>query len=346
MKANKKVSEVFYTICPVKAASHIAFNQGLIQRDFGPLGIQFKHISSLPKKDRICHYNHNHPGLFREGGNIPPIWARAGGFDNLVVGLNFNQRPQVIFVKEDSPIRSLHDLRGKKVLLPKRDDAIDFWRATAQRGIISALEAHGLSEKDVEFVEVLMPAYLSTEVEGGSIWAMKEDPTIPYKGELGALEEGLVDAFYQAGGRARELEATGKVRAISDLASHPDLYYRVSNADPAVITASGMLAREHPHIIVQYLETLLKAAQWAKENRNEVVRILAKETFSSEEAVEKSHPPNFHEDLAPQINDEGIKALEIQKQFLKDHGFIEKDFDIKTWVDKTFLEAARKNVVG
>jgi ABC-type nitrate/sulfonate/bicarbonate transport system substrate-binding protein len=44
----------------------------------------------------------------------------------------------------------------------------------------------------------------------------------------------------------------------------------------------------------------------------------------------------------PEVTDRGIEALEIEKNFLREHGFINNDFDVRTWVDDRFLSAAMR----
>jgi ABC-type nitrate/sulfonate/bicarbonate transport system substrate-binding protein len=345
-RAGEKLSQVYYTICPVKVASHLAMHQGFFDQAFARDHVEFTHISTLPANQWAVHYTHNHPHFFRDGGNIPPLWTRAEGADTVLIGLSFARRRQSILVAQDSAITSVRDLRGKTVSLPQRQDEIDFYRAMAHRGILVALQLHGIDPEEVKFVDVPATKAMSTQEGGGSVWSTKSDSTVAYGEEVAALLEGKVEAIYQSGGRVGMVLATGAVRSICDLDTSPDLFARVSNCDPAVITVSGTLARQYPERVVHYLEAALRGAAWAQQQQDEAIRILAKETFTTEESFRASFPPDFYQTLEPELSEQGLAALEIQKQFLLDHTYIERDFSLQEWADASFLEAARVNIGG
>jgi ABC-type nitrate/sulfonate/bicarbonate transport system substrate-binding protein len=294
----------------------------------------------------VVHYTHDHPHFFRDGGNIPPLWTRSRGADTVLVGLSFSRRRQSILVANDSAIASVRDLRGKRACLPQRQDVIDFYRAMAHRGFLVALHLHGLHAEEVEWVDVPATTAMSSQEGCGSVWSARSDATASYGDEVAALLAGQVDAIYQSGGRVGSVLATGAVRSLCDLSPNLELFARVSNCDPTVITVSGVLARNHPELVVRYLEAALRGAAWAQQHQDEAMRIFARETFTTEENIRASFPPDLCTTLEPVLSEEGLTALEIQKRFLLDHGYIERDFAIHEWADAAFLEAAKANVDG
>ncbi len=331
----EKLSQVYYTICPVKVASHVAAHQGFFAQAFARDGVAFTHISALPASHWSVHYTHDHPSFFRDGGNIPPLWTRARGADTVLVGLSFSQRRQSILVAKEAAITSIRDLRGKREALPQREDAIDFYRAMAHRGFLVALQVHGMNATDVEFVDIPATKAMAAQEGCGSVWSAKHDRTAAYGAEVAALLAGQVDAIYQSGGRVGAVLATGAVRAIYDLHTHPELFVRVS------ITVSGELARNYPELVVSYLEATLRGAAWARQHRDATISILARETFATEESIRASFPPDLHTTLAPELSEEGLTALEMQQQFLLEHGYMAREVAIRTWADASFLEAAK-----
>jgi ABC-type nitrate/sulfonate/bicarbonate transport system substrate-binding protein len=57
-----------------------------------------------------------------------------------------NDQPlEEYFVRSDSPIRSIKDLKGKRI-------AVNLWKSSFHYTLLMALEQNGLGEKDVEFV--------------------------------------------------------------------------------------------------------------------------------------------------------------------------------------------------
>jgi ABC-type nitrate/sulfonate/bicarbonate transport system substrate-binding protein len=44
--------------------------------------------------------------------------------------------------------------------------------------------------------------------------------------------------------------------------------------------------------------------------------------------------------LIPQLSDRNLAALDVQKKFLLDHGYIKNDFDVRAWADDRYLQEA------
>lgn len=93
-------------------------------------------------------------------GDAPPIFAQAAGANLLYVAALPNHSSEGILVHEDSPIRTIADLKGKTVGLAKASSA----HATA----VAALEKAGLSFNDIKAV-YLPPADGVAAFSRGSI---------------------------------------------------------------------------------------------------------------------------------------------------------------------------------
>lgn len=71
---------LWFTRCPVPTATGVAADRGWLAREFAPDGIAVRSLQDAdPGADRATHFTHALPGLFREGGNVPALWARARG---------------------------------------------------------------------------------------------------------------------------------------------------------------------------------------------------------------------------------------------------------------------------
>jgi len=350
MGTSSKISEIWYTFCPVVCVSHIAQEMGWLEAEFAKDGIKLSHISTLPAKDGQSHFTHKHDRLIRDGGNIPPIWTRSEGVNTIVVGMVCADHGRAILVRKDSQITSIKELKGKRIALLRRlPDLIDFYRATAKRNIILSLKAHGLTEDDIQFVDIpIGTGSLATEKTPpqGDGWAIfsRTGWKLPQQPEMDALQSGEVDAMTADGSREVILEQTGVARSIYNLRNHPDWEYHVNINYPWVCTVSDDLAKNHPDLVTRWMKVLVKAGMWAKDNYAEVLKIFAKVTGRPEETLQKSYPLDFHKHLVPEVSERGIQALEVEKSFLKEHGFINNDFDVRSWVDGSFLEAAVKAV--
>ena len=150
-----KPIELWYSRCGAATASAIAIRKNWLQAEFARGGTI---LHSLRDSDDSAvtdsHYHHGIAGLFREGGNIPPIWARSKGADTAVVGITWLDEYQGILSLADSEIRSSADLRGKRLALPLHGNLIDFQRGAAKHGFTTALKLAGAAPEDATFVDV------------------------------------------------------------------------------------------------------------------------------------------------------------------------------------------------
>src|SRR5690606_8498876 len=147
---------VFYTVCPVPSAISIALGRGELQAGFAHSGATLTNVRTHPDRDvRESHYDQTQRNLFREGGNIPPLWSRSAGRDVRLIGLTWVDHYASLVALPGSGIRTPADLKGKRLgLVHRPNDRIDFTRATQLRGYLVALEAAGVSRGDVTFVDL------------------------------------------------------------------------------------------------------------------------------------------------------------------------------------------------
>ncbi|HWA73057.1 MAG TPA: aliphatic sulfonate ABC transporter substrate-binding protein [Polyangiaceae bacterium] len=130
-------------------------------------------------------------------GETPPVFAQAGGVDFLYVASDPPApKAEALIVRKDSPIKSLRDLKGKKVAL-NRGSNVHYL-------LVKALESVKLALSDVEVVYLApgdaRPAYDSGKVDAWVIW----DPFLAAAENAGSRQlangEGLVEnrLFYVA----------------------------------------------------------------------------------------------------------------------------------------------------
>lgn len=320
------VKEFRYTICPVGNASYISANNGFLQEGCQKLGVTPVLLQSLPRDRWHVHFDYQDPALFREGGSTPPIWARSNGTEVILLGLAFLPQKNYILVRTDSQIDSVEMLRGRRLGVPAGAKyLIDFYKGIVQRGFETALAARGVYPSEVNFVELpVTEAYMESF---GKI-------------DMEALDSGKVDAIFSFGIRAPQLLNSGKFKAIYDVSANPDLILPINNEYPNILTVSKQLATEAPEVVVEYVKQMILAARWAKTHLPEVLELFSKQLNGTPGEVMASLTMNFHKLLEPELSEKGLLALESQKRFLYDHGYISKDFDIKSWVDDSFLKAA------
>jgi hypothetical protein len=72
--------DLWYTRCGAATASALAIRKNWLQEEFAKGGTVLHSLrDSDSLETRNSHYHHRQTGVFREGGNIPPIWAMGSG---------------------------------------------------------------------------------------------------------------------------------------------------------------------------------------------------------------------------------------------------------------------------
>lgn len=327
------LERLWFTRCPVPTASGIAYKLGWLQDEFAADGLP---IDTLQEARQLGHHHYDHqlPGLFREGGNLPALAARAAGAPTRLIGLTWIEEWQTILVRPDSNIRRPEDLRGKRLALPAWGDNRpgSIARAMSLHGYKGALASAGLGFDDVHLVEVALldPFDAGTPQLGlQRLWS-----------GLDPLVRGEVDAVYVKGAAAADAaRRLGLVVGI-DLDALPDPRHRINNGTPRPITVHQSLLDEHFDLVTRFLAQTLRAADWAAGNRDALNAILEDETRAGSQGVAEAYRGDFHTTLAPDLSPQRLAFLDTQKTFLNLHGFLERDFDLADWVDHRPLQAA------
>jgi len=330
--------QLWYTRCGAATASALAIRKNWLQAEFAQAGTVLSSLRDSESLEiRNSHYHHGQSGMFREGGNIPPIWARGRGQDTVVLGITWLDEYQGILVRADSAIHSVVDLAGKRLGVPRHQDAlIDFQRGAAQHGFATALSLAGLSRRDATFVDIDAPSYETRSAGRGSPPA-RRDTTVE------ALESGAVDAVFLRFARGYRLSKDTRFREVININTLTDPLLRVNNGTPRPITVDRAFLDRHPDIVVRYLAVLLRTAAWAAANPEDVRTLLAGENGGQRiEDVLGSHGENVHLSFTPKLTARYIAGLGAQKNFLRDWGYLQADFDVSDWVVSEPLAEARQ----
>ncbi|GAA5236675.1 ABC transporter substrate-binding protein [Verticiella sediminum] len=340
--------QLWYTRCPLPTASGIALDAGILQRRLEGIGWSVDTIEAAgDAQARASHFTHGTARLFRQGGNIPPIWARARGAGTALVGIAWTPEYQAILARPETGIRTVGDLRRRRLGLPVRTSGeIDFWRAMCLRGYDSALRLAGASLDDVELIELpvrerYIPEGADDEDESGWMWAggarMRRQ-----QAEVFAFIRGEVDAIYTSGAQGLQLRALLGATEVVDLGSHPGPDIGINNQVPNILTVDATLAREHPEVVAEYLRALREAAGWAQQHEADANRTCAREVGAPEEWIAPAYRNGPSHALAVGLDDRLIAAVASQKDFLLRHGFITQDFELAQWIDPRPLELSSR----
>jgi ABC-type nitrate/sulfonate/bicarbonate transport system substrate-binding protein len=237
-------------------------------------------------------------------------------------------------------IASIEQLAGRRFAVPRRvNDLIDFHRATALKGVVSALSLADLKADDVKLVE--LPIEESVIIAQGepSLFGLRRRH--PYFREVQALVSGEVDAIFLKGAEGVLVANLIGAQIVSEFGNHPDPKIRINNGTPRVLTVDDALSQQRPDLVVRLLGVVERAGRWAEANPDETVRFVAREIATSEEAVLASNGPEVHRHLGIGLDAPLVEAIGHFKDFLLQWGFLPGDFDLDAWVDHAPLRALR-----
>lgn len=333
--------KLWYTRCPVPSPLGIAARLGWLAEAFAEDGIAIESIiDSKDRSVRESHFDHHLAWSFRQGGNIPPIWARASGRDTRLVAITWTDEFQALIALPGSGLTSAAQLAGKRIAIPRRvNDLIDFHRATALKGTVSGLSLAGLTHQDVTLVD--LPIEESVIIAAGepSLHGLRRRH--PYFAEVQALVRGGADAIFVKGAEGIVVANLIGAQVVAEFGKHPDPKVRINNGTPRTLTVDAALADRRPDLVVRLLGVVERASYWAEQHPDETLRFVAREIATTEEAVLASNGPEVHRHLGLSLDAPLVDAIGHFKDFLLAWGFLPRDFALGEWVDPRPLARLR-----
>lgn len=210
--------------------------QGSLEQKLQPLGVQVKWVEFPAGPQLLEGLN---VGAIDVGfvGEAPPIFAQAAGAQFVYIGYDpAAPHAEAILVPKDSPIRSVADLKDKKVALNKGSNVHYL--------LLRQLEKHGLSLKDIQ------PVYLA-----------------PADGRA-AFESGSVDAWAIWDPFQASAEKAAQARVLADGADG------VANNYQYYLGARDYVQR-NPKVIEVLFADAVERGSWLKNNISQAAQLIA-----------------------------------------------------------------------
>jgi sulfonate transport system substrate-binding protein len=215
----------------------VARRQATLEKRFAPLGTAVTWVD-FPSGPPMMEAMNAGSIDFGQVGDTPPIFAQAAGAKIVYVAGQPITNGQGILVKPGSTIRTLADLKGKRIGFTKG--------SSAHNVVLMALEQADLGYGDITPVYLSPPdgvaAFARDAVDAWAVW----------------------DPYFAIG----EVRGGGRVLVEAHDLGKTNSFY-IANRDFAAHSAQSL---------VRIIEALAQTADWAEAHRGEVGRALAEVT--------------------------------------------------------------------
>lgn len=215
----------------------IARQQATLERHFAGKGIQIKWVeftSGPPLLEAMSVGSVD----FGAVGDSPPIFAQAAGANIVYAAGQRITNGQGILVPQNSPIRTIADLKGKRVGFTKGSSAHNI--------VVQTLEKAGLTYNDITPIYLTPPdagpAFANGSIDAWAVW----------------------DPYFAIG----EKKQNGRILINAHEVTKSNSFF-IANKD---------FARDSSAALVEVIARLGEAAQWAEANRTAVAKSLAEVT--------------------------------------------------------------------
>jgi len=251
--------------------------QHLLEKEFPKTKIEWKEFPAGPQMLEALAVGAVDLGTV---GNTPSIFAQAADKGIVYVGYeNVHPKWQAVLVPNDSPIKSIADLKGKRIAVQKGSSAHDL--------LGRVLKKANLTWNDIQPIW-LAPADARAALDKKSVdaWAIWEP-------------------FYSAA------EVRGHARPIIDGTAFETTYnFVIGNPD---------FVKAHSQETKQFLNTLNHAAQWIVDHPQESLKLYQDATGLNADIAQRVLDKRYKPSLTQPITPEVVKAQqEIADRFYQE----------------------------
>jgi NitT/TauT family transport system substrate-binding protein/sulfonate transport system substrate-binding protein len=278
-----KEVRVSYARSPFNLPLIVAVRRGMLDEAFAAKGVAVKLFeidSGAKQAEAMAAGSIDIAGVIN---NTSVILAAAGGNDLKIVSGFSSPTGLFAIVVKDPAIKAVADLKGRKVAGPKG--------TVLHQLLASALERERLSLRDLEFIQMDIPAART------------------------ALLSGQVDAALLAAANILSAKSAGaRVLVTAEGYVKPQLF----------VAARAAFIRDYPELVDLYASVHREALAWIEAHPEEALAIGAKEQgVSIAEAREMAAASRFVADLGPAE----LAALGEDIRFLKGAGMLSVDVE-------------------
>lgn len=286
--------------------------QGLLEEEFKAEGVKLEWFHFRQAGPAINEAFANGLLDFAYEGDLAMIIGRAGGLETRVLAAS-GLYPVAVAVPSDSPIKSLADLKGKRVVISKG--------TALQLAAARVLARVGLTEKDLRVINIVGPGttdVLATKDADAVI-------SIP-SGFYGLRDRGIARIIFES--------------------DEPDLAIW-----GGFVGLEGFI-QKYPDVTKRIVKAFVKAARFnsLEQNRSEVFKLWGKDGtgfgYYKESYVAKQTqaPIPLASRQTPLLDEYWLGKFKSGVADAQKYRLIRKPFDVDQWIDRRFLDEAIKEL--
>lgn len=215
----------------------VARQQGVLEQRLAKLGVTVKWVefTSGPPLLEAANVGSIDIG---QTGDAPPIFAQAAGASIVYVAGQPITNGQGVLVKKDGPIKTIADLKGKRIGFTKG--------SSAHNVVVQVLEKAGLTYSDITPVYLTPPdagpAFANGSIDAWAVW----------------------DPYFAIG----EVKQNARILINAHEVAKTNSFY----------LANKSFAANNPKVLREAIDGLAEVARWAEANRDKVAKSLAEVT--------------------------------------------------------------------
>lgn len=241
---------------------------------------------------------------FAAYAELPGIVSKSNGVDTRLVLVTQRHLSSAIVVTEDSEIKTVADLKGKKIGYSRG--------TTIQEYLFKVLASAGLTEKDVELVNL-------TAAESSS-----------------ALLTGAIDANASVLAVTQALVEKNNARVIAPATNDGEFDASM------VLIGRTEFVQENEEAVVAIIKALLKAKETIVSDSEAFYQISAEKSgvnVNTIKVISGDEDQSFPS-IPNSLDQKYLDYLTASKQFLLDYQLITNDYSVEEWADASYLEKA------
>jgi ABC-type nitrate/sulfonate/bicarbonate transport system substrate-binding protein len=302
VSSGSQLTSLYLTRRPVPTALALAAGSGILGAELPKIRLN---VHRLDPDEPTPQGN-----ALRELDGFAAIHAGAGGTHaRVVVGVTWIREFQALVTLPGSRIRSVRDLRNRRIALPVSPNA----RAHAHRVASLAVELGGLQYREVEWVNLKSaPA----NAEDGASDAMLPGCPVEYALAIAALAAGKVDVVHVQGLRGLQAMRSCGAHPIFSATDYADRRVKAHVATPMALIVDRDAEGREPAQMTGLLDCARAIGVWARSHSREVARSLSQQLGVPESDIFSAFGAKFYEHLIPDLVGSSRAAIESLQSFL------------------------------